>query len=91
MKKSKNIWIGILIGIVLPFALVGAINLGLVAFSHYLTEGIFAASLLLGVGLNVLVIRIWFKEANNRMPNGIMISSMFIFIYWAIRFILLEN
>jgi ABC-type spermidine/putrescine transport system permease subunit II len=91
MKKSKNLWIGILIGIVLPFTLVGVINLALVAFNHYLTEGIFAASLLLGVGLNVLVIRIWFKQTNSHTPNGIMISSMFIFIYWVIRFMSLEN
>lgn len=91
MKKSKNLWIGILIGATLPFILVGLINLGLITFNHYLTEGIFAASLLLGVGLNILIIRIWFKKSNSFIPNGIMISSMFIFIYWAIRFLLSEN
>ena len=91
MKKSKNLLIGVLTGIVLPFVFVGLINLGLIAFNYYLTEGIFAASLLLGVGLNILVIRIWFKKSNSHLPNGIMISSMFIFIYWAVRFLLLEN
>lgn len=91
MKKSKNLWVGILIGVVLPFLLVGIINLALIAFNKYLTEGIFAASLLLGVGVNILVIRTKYKNSKSFTPNGIMISSMFIFIYWAVRFMLLEN
>ena len=89
MKKTGNIWLGVILGVVIPFFIVGLINLGLFIFDKNFPTEVFQASLLLGVGINAILIRVFFKRNNDFTSRGIMISSMLIFIYWVIMFVLI--
>lgn len=91
MKKVGNVWYGIILGGALPFIIVGIINLLLVLWGKYLDENIYQAALLLGVGVNALFIRYFFRKNKDFTSRGIMVSSMLIFIYWVIRFTLLDK
>jgi hypothetical protein len=89
MKKTGNIWLGVILGVVIPFFIVGLINLGLFIFDKNFPTEVFQASLLLGVGINAILIRVFFKRNKDFTSRGIMISSMLIFIYWVIMFVLI--
>ena len=89
MKKTGNIWLGVILGVVIPFLIVGLINLGLFIFDKNFPTEVFQASLLLGVGINAILIRVFFKRNKDFTSRGIMISSMLIFIYWVIMFVLI--
>lgn len=91
MKKSGNIWVGILIGVIIPLIVVLLINLVLILFGKYLTEDIFQSSLLLGIGINALSLAFFFKKNKDVLSRGVMISSMLMFLFWVVRFILTEN
>lgn len=91
MSQLQKIILGIVLGVVFPLILVGIINLLLIAFDKYLTTEIFESSILFGVGVNAILIWFVFKEKKEPIGRGMIVSSFFIFIYWAIRFMVLEN
>lgn len=91
MSQIQKILVGIVLGVIFPLIVVGIINIVLIAFDKYLTTEIFQSSLLLGVGVNALLIWFIFKGKREPIGRGMMVSSFFIFVYWAVRFMLLEN
>lgn len=91
LTQIQKTFIGIALGIAIPLVTIGIINIILVMVNKYLTTSVFQASLLFGIGINAILVWFVMKGKKENFGRGMMVSSFFIFVYWVVRFMLLEN
>lgn len=91
MQNNKFIWLGIGIGITMPFLLVLLVNTILLASGKYLTDGIYQSVVLLGAAINLFGVRYFFKAKREFLSRGILVGSLVVVFFWVIRFVFLDN
>ena len=83
----KEIVKGIILGFLIPMCLIGIIFLFFKGFERIFTMDIIVSIILLGIGINALIIRRLFKKNTDYLGRGIMITSFLFFFYVAFQYI----
>ncbi|MEN8927230.1 MAG: hypothetical protein ABF242_04170 [Flavobacteriales bacterium] len=82
----KEIFKGIVEGLLIPLLFIGALYLVFYVFEKTITDQVVSSALLFGIGLNALLMRFYFKKDKDYPARGIMIASFGWFIFLVLKF-----
>jgi len=92
MKTKMGILYGFLIGSVAPLLIVGIVFLifmidGKDISSDIIQEDVLESVILLGCGINVGIMLLFFSRSLDFVARGVVISTFVYFIYWVLQFV----
>ena len=85
---KKEIFQGVIMGIIIPLSLLCIIYSIFLLFDRQITSQVIESTILLGLGLNALYIRFLFKKDKDYSSRGVMISSFVYFFVWLYLFVI---